>query len=196
MDKQEKEKLYNELITKYDTKQIVVAIEEMSELSKELCKTLRGKNDNKEQIEEELADVVIMLEQMKMYYGIDTNKLNEVIDSKLARTKERLLGNDTDNQSALKGNYIYLKEETTNYDIVSFQRQRLLYKADAKTLEDNIGNTDAFIKCEMLKCGVNIHSGKIESVERLNRGVPITLLTGLNGSSETEWNEAYKLVRK
>ena len=43
--------------------QTVVAIEEMSELQKELCKMLRGQA-NAEHIAEEIADVEIMLAQM------------------------------------------------------------------------------------------------------------------------------------
>ena len=43
--------------------QRVVAIEELSELQKELCKSLRGQTDM-QHIAEEIADVQIMLEQM------------------------------------------------------------------------------------------------------------------------------------
>lgn len=46
-----------------DTNQIVVAIEELSELQKELCKLLRGSGD-REHIAEEIADVQIMLDQL------------------------------------------------------------------------------------------------------------------------------------
>ena len=45
--------------------QITVAFEEMSELQKELCKYLRGRG-SQENIAEEIADVEIMMEQMKM----------------------------------------------------------------------------------------------------------------------------------
>ena len=41
--------------------QRVVAIEELSELQKELCKSLRGQTD-RQHIAEEIADVQIMLE--------------------------------------------------------------------------------------------------------------------------------------
>ena len=44
-----------------------MAIEEMSELAKELCKRCRGR-DNVEAIAEEVADVEIMLCQMKMLF--------------------------------------------------------------------------------------------------------------------------------
>ena len=47
--------------------QKIVAIEEMAELQKELCKNLRGEQ-NYSHLAEEIADVQIMLEQMIMLY--------------------------------------------------------------------------------------------------------------------------------
>lgn len=47
--------------------QQVIAIEELSELQKELCKSLRVGAD-RPHISEEIADVQIMLEQMMMLY--------------------------------------------------------------------------------------------------------------------------------
>lgn len=47
--------------------QMQVAIEEMSELTKELCKNGRGQ-ENTTHIAEEIADVEIMLRQMKMLF--------------------------------------------------------------------------------------------------------------------------------
>jgi len=47
--------------------QIIMALEEMSELTKELTKNLRGK-DNTIQVCEEIADVEIMLEQLKVIF--------------------------------------------------------------------------------------------------------------------------------
>ena len=88
MDNQES--VYVKLIEKYKDKQLIVAIEELSELQKELCKTLRG-NINKENIIEELADVYIMLAQIKIYFSITSNEVEEMIDKKIERTKERLL---------------------------------------------------------------------------------------------------------
>lgn len=88
MDNQES--VYVKLIEKYKDKQLIVAIEELSELQKELCKTLRG-NINKENIIEELADVYIMLDQIKIYFSITSNEVKEMIDKKIERTKERLL---------------------------------------------------------------------------------------------------------
>ena len=49
--------------------QRVVAIEELSELQKELCKSLRGQTD-RQHIAEEIADVQVMLEQMMILYEL------------------------------------------------------------------------------------------------------------------------------
>lgn len=48
--------------------QTLMAFEEMAELQKELCKHARGK-DNRNAIAEEIADVEIMLGQMKILHG-------------------------------------------------------------------------------------------------------------------------------
>lgn len=82
--------VYKKLIKKYGDKQLIVAIEELSELQKELCKALRGK-PNKENIIEEFADVLIMLDQVKIYFKIEDDEIRDIIDQKIKRTKERLL---------------------------------------------------------------------------------------------------------
>ena len=82
--------LYSCLIDKYNDKQIVVAIEELSELQKELCKHLRGKTDGCNLVEE-IADVQIMLEQMIILFGIEQSTIDFVINQKLKRTEERLV---------------------------------------------------------------------------------------------------------
>lgn len=86
----EMEIICEQLIDKYGDKQVVVAIEELSELQKELCKSLRDKT-NKENIIEEMADVIIMINQMQMYFKISDEELHQEINYKLNRTKERLL---------------------------------------------------------------------------------------------------------
>lgn len=68
--------------------QITMVFEEMSELQKELCKKLRGK-ENVDDIAEEIADVEIMLDQMKLLFNIGA--LVDVRRSeKVARLAERL----------------------------------------------------------------------------------------------------------
>ena len=68
--------------------QRIVAIEEMSELIKELCKVSRGE-ENIEHIAEEIADVRIMLDQMEILF--DCREQVELIESgKLERLRKRL----------------------------------------------------------------------------------------------------------
>lgn len=47
--------------------QVLMVFEEMAELQKELCKNGRAK-DNRDHIAEEIADVLIMLEQMMLLH--------------------------------------------------------------------------------------------------------------------------------
>ena len=81
-----------------------MAIEEMSELIKELCKKIRlerddfaEKDDEKlkntiKNIKEELADVLNMTEQLIVYYGID--EIEKIREEKIERTLKLLKGND------------------------------------------------------------------------------------------------------
>ena len=68
--------------------QILIAIEEMSELTKELCKYKRGFIRPKA-ICEEIADVNIMIQQLIELYGMEKEVL-ESIDYKLERQLRRI----------------------------------------------------------------------------------------------------------
>ena len=71
MNKDQENQLYQDAIDFFgDLSQKVMVIEEMSELTKELCKELRNRG-NVDHIAEELADVEITLAQIKLIYGID-----------------------------------------------------------------------------------------------------------------------------
>ena len=83
-------RILEDILRMYHKDQLIVAIEELSELQKELCKTLRGKL-NIDNITEEMADVYIMLEQIKIYFDISQDEIDRVIQYKLDRTKERYL---------------------------------------------------------------------------------------------------------
>lgn len=71
--------------------QTMVAIEEMSELTKELVKFMRGEA-NTDAIAEEIADVEIMLRQMKIIYDIKDEDVEKLMVIKLKRLKERMEG--------------------------------------------------------------------------------------------------------
>lgn len=68
--------------------QINMVFEEVSELQKELCKYRRGKK-NKQEIAEEIADVEIMLEQMKQHFGSES-LVNLIKLKKLERLSKKL----------------------------------------------------------------------------------------------------------
>lgn len=85
--------VFQTAIEQYGTfAQTLMLLEEMSELQKEICKSWRGK-DNREQIAEEIADVEIMLAQVKMIFNVaeDAEKWR---NAKVKRLWERLGGND------------------------------------------------------------------------------------------------------
>ena len=69
--------------------QLNVAIEEFSELIKEICKHKRGE-DNRDNIIEEMADCYIMLRQMEIIFGIWFEEIEYKKVKKLERLEKRL----------------------------------------------------------------------------------------------------------
>lgn len=69
--------------------QLDMAIEEMSELTKEICKRKRGVR-NRAEIIEELTDVEIMLEQLKIIFDISDDDVGEMAEIKLGRLARRM----------------------------------------------------------------------------------------------------------
>lgn len=88
-----KEELYSYLLFRDQSNQMIVAIEEMTELSKELIKAMRGKGDLNKLLEE-YTDVTIMLEQVKQLYNFKDEDISKVKHAKLKRLEERFLNND------------------------------------------------------------------------------------------------------
>ncbi len=83
--------VYSRAVKHYGTtSRLLLTMEEMSELTKELCKHTRGRN-NTAAITEEMADVEIMLEQLKIVFcnraGVDYHKAQ-----KLQRLVDRMDG--------------------------------------------------------------------------------------------------------
>ena len=76
----------NKAIKKYGIEnQLIVAIEELSELQKALCKFLRGSITN---VEEETADVEIMLTQIEEIF--DSSRIENWKIDKLQRLAQRI----------------------------------------------------------------------------------------------------------
>ena len=69
--------------------QTLMFFEEVAELEKELCKNARGKQ-NHDEIAEEIADVEIMLEQIKIMYGVKESQVELIKAIKVQRLCKRL----------------------------------------------------------------------------------------------------------
>ena len=85
----ERDEILKASIARYGEKaQMIIAMEEMAELTKELSKFLRGAH-NEDDIAEEIADVRIMLDQMEILF--DCRKQVELMESeKLERLLKRM----------------------------------------------------------------------------------------------------------
>jgi NTP pyrophosphatase (non-canonical NTP hydrolase) len=70
--------------------QIYMVFEEMAELQKELCKNINRGAQNRKEVVEELADVLIMLEQVKIIFDIKEDEIENIIDYKTERLKKLL----------------------------------------------------------------------------------------------------------
>ena len=73
------------------------AIEEMSELTYALCR-----DDNIENIAEEIGDVRIMLDQLILLYGVE-DEVEDSIRSKLIRITKEISDSDSENDLELLG---------------------------------------------------------------------------------------------
>ena len=80
------------LINHYGTRiQQDIAIEELSELQKAIIKYRRDPSDKtKEAVIEEIADVQVMLEQLKMIFSCKS-KIDEIMDEKIDRQINRVM---------------------------------------------------------------------------------------------------------
>ena len=88
--------VYNKALSKWgEANQSVVAIEELSECQKEICKQLRG-TGNMENMAEEIADSIIMLEQLQMIFSI-SNLVAQYMDAKIERLDSRI-GEDSNDE--------------------------------------------------------------------------------------------------
>ena len=70
--------------------QLVVALEELSEVQKEICKVMRGKSDL-DHLAEEIADATIMLEQVRLIFNLN-DLVCQKMDEKVKRLDDKLKG--------------------------------------------------------------------------------------------------------
>ena len=80
----------NAMLAFGEQNQMIVAIEELSECQKEICKILRGGEDYRH-LAEEVADATIMLEQIRLMFNINDCVCN-FMDEKIKRLDDRMRG--------------------------------------------------------------------------------------------------------
>ena len=88
---EDRKKVYQAALRKWGVDlQTMMAVEEMSELTKEICKIKRGKMDL-DALADEIADVTIMLEQLRGIYGLN-DAVYDHMDAKILRLQSRVGG--------------------------------------------------------------------------------------------------------
>lgn len=79
----------NAIATWGKTPQLLVLLEEFSELQKEILKNINRDKDNLTEIIDETADVLIMMEQLQRLYNIKEPVQQRIVE-KLKRVEQRL----------------------------------------------------------------------------------------------------------
>ena len=85
---------YNEIIDKLgERNQIIKCVEELNELSQVLCKVLSDDDGGvtKDKAIEEIADVEIMLNQVKIILDVSDEEITNMKNYKIVRTAKRYL---------------------------------------------------------------------------------------------------------
>lgn len=82
--------VYENAIAQYGMgEQILKAIEEMAELTNELAKSINPSSTTLDRIVDEIADVTIMMEQMRLLFDVNQD-VQERIDYKVERLAQRI----------------------------------------------------------------------------------------------------------
>ena len=68
--------------------ELIICMEELAELQKEVSKYARGRS-NKAAVIEEIADIIISLDKLKEIIGIMNNEIQEVLAEKIDRNHKR-----------------------------------------------------------------------------------------------------------
>lgn len=89
MLKNHKNSIYKKALQKWGDLQLIIAIEEFAELQKELTKYLRY-GDNQTLILEEIADVEIMIEQLKIKFD-NNNDVERIKNFKIKKLEKLLI---------------------------------------------------------------------------------------------------------
>lgn len=90
MPYEERKTVYEQAIAHYaEGWQVMKAIEEMAELANELAKSTEPGRTTIEKIVDEIADVTIMMEQLRLIFGVNS-EVQERIDYKVKRLAQRI----------------------------------------------------------------------------------------------------------
>ena len=86
---EERAKVYADALNTFGANlQLVVALEELSEAQKEICKVMRG-GGSLLHLAEEVADATIMLEQVRQLFDIN-EEVCKAMDAKVLRLQQRV----------------------------------------------------------------------------------------------------------
>ena len=98
--------------------QTMQTIEELMELQHALFENVHRGANNRDNIIEEVADVELMLSQIKQIYNINQDQINRVIDYKtqrLSHTIDKYLAkHQEDTKSTERPSFIQIDRETSN----------------------------------------------------------------------------------
>ena len=98
IDYSERCKTYTKAMLAFgERNQLIVAVEELSECQKEICKILRGGEDFRN-LAEEIADATIMLEQIQLIFSINDCVCN-FMDGKIKRLEDRVKWSKLENEN-------------------------------------------------------------------------------------------------
>lgn len=98
---EERAEVYNEALDTYgEDCQLVVALEELSEVQKEICKALRGEA-RPIFLAEEIADATIMLEQVRQIFHIN-DQVCSIMDVKVERLRQRIQDRKAHRQAVIR----------------------------------------------------------------------------------------------
>ena len=92
-------------------------IEELMELQKELFENVHRGTDNRAAIVEEVADVEVMMKQMREIFGIDEREIASVKANKMQRlnhTIEKYLAKQKSSATTVAKQEVHIDRDTSN----------------------------------------------------------------------------------
>ena len=74
----------------FELNEAIIKQENKNSLISAIERITTGKNEGIRNIAEEIADVLVMLEQFKLYYGISNNEIADIVKYKVDRQIKRI----------------------------------------------------------------------------------------------------------